>query len=200
MRRTGLFSIVVLACTVAAARADFTANTSVYPDITTFGVSLNYDADLDLFTATASGFFAYNDGVNVTPIMNGVFNITATIDDTGTATAGTFSLEGDLDLGGGTLGPNLLSGHLLDFVTHSGDGFNFLFQITSGDLKSIYGSHVVVILNGGGSSFAGLWTEDFGADQTGLADTLMMVPSPSSALLALIGGAMLGFVRRRQAA
>ena len=94
----------------------------------------------------------------------GSFNISATIDEFGTASAGTLSITGSL-LG---LGPTLLTGTLRDFgfLDGGGDLFEFLFTINNGVLgiPGLFGgpgSVVGVILDANGSNFNGSFTTGF---------------------------------------
>lgn len=173
------------------------------PDVFSSFLSVSYNAASDEFLAIGTSLSLDDDGVGpAINIANGTFDITATIDGTGTPTAGTLTITGDV-LG---FGPTLLTADLTAFGffdSPGGDIFEFLFDVTGGDLAipQFYGapgpgSIAGVIMDAMGSNFGGTFDVDFdnGFFGFGVSDTAM-VPEPATLFLVLIAGA---FVRRRK--
>jgi hypothetical protein len=175
-----------------------------YPDITSGFTDVTYGAASDQFAASGFALSFDDDGTgSAENILNGVFSIDAAIDESGEPGPGTLVITGDV-LG---YGPDLLTASLTDFgfMDGGGDIFEFLFEVTGGDLAipSLYGdpgSVVGLILDATGSDFGGTFDMDF--DNTGgmpgwgmgVSDTAP-IPEPSSLLLMLLAGAL--FRRRR---
>lgn len=174
------------------------------PDIVSAFIDVTYDATSD--TLTASGFALAIDVPPPTPIVGGTFDLLATIDDTGALISGSLTVGGAV-LGGG---PMLLTGVLNSFGFPSGPGdpFEFLFNVTGGDLAGLFGG--IGSLNGvilSGTGFPGDFTGDFDnliagipGTGTGMAD-IAPVPEPATITLFLLGAITLlagGHWRRRK--
>lgn len=170
------------------------------PDISTGFVSVDYVAGIDLFTAVGEATALDIDGLAPPdhPISSGSWSISATIDDSGNPGPGTLTISGDVLSESGLL----LSGDLVAFgyLDAGGETFEFLFDVTGGDLEPLFGSRVGVILNAWNSGFGGSFGTNFGNDGfSGFADTFsQVVPEPSAFVLASIGAAM-ACIRRRRA-
>jgi MYXO-CTERM domain-containing protein len=170
------------------------------PDITSAFIDLTYDAAADAFVA--QGFaLTYDDGGGpAQAILNGSFLVTATIDATGAASAGTLAIGGDMS----GFGPSLLTATLVDFgfVDGGGSVLEFLFQVDGGDLAPAFalaGGGLIGVIMGTGIAYGGDWSIDYDnliAGQAGtgsaVSDTAP-IPAPGGiGLLALagLGGAL----------
>jgi len=130
------------------------------------------------------------------------YQLTALINEnTGQATSGTLDI-------GGTISPiassgTLLTGTLANFGA-SGDVFEFIFNVTGGDLVPYYPAQIGVELTATGSGFTGSFLTPFATTAyAGVADNFSytIVPEPGAVALMLAAGAfsLIGRkVRRRQ--
>ena len=159
---------------------------------------MTYDSATDQLAAEGFALLLDDDGsIPSENILNGSFSLTATIDGSGNATAGTLSI------GGGVLGfgPSLLEGTLapgnsFGFQDGGGPLFEFLFTITGGELAPLFmeqGNTVGVILSGTG--FGGSFNSDFdnligGIPGTGFAvsDVAVLIPAPGALALLVLAG------------
>lgn len=205
MCRSLLFStVIVFAATICYADLP---NVSIdLPDIHSSEIAIRYDADTQLFTAIGSAnwftrdFVAFNDiWMDSSRVTNGEFNLTATIDNSGTASGGRLDIAGWVD--GMSQDPGkraLLTATLVDFgyrytppeydrplSDDPGNAtFGFILTDLGGDLAGAYGGQDARI-----GVFVGMpiWREPFGSatgfSGTGGADTCSIVPTPSSGLL-----------------
>ena len=138
----------------------------------------------------------------------GKFMLSATVDSSGNATSGTFSvggfiagitgssLPGNGDVGGDALDFSLLTGNLLEFgFQPSPDGkLEFVFQVTGGDLAPLYSAPALMVFNQFGDpgdtgyGFPGDFHSDFttgdpnDVPQYGVGD-IGSVPEPGSILM-----------------
>jgi hypothetical protein len=207
MRRKGLiaatvFSALVLGSPVHAELIpgfDLQAN----PDIGSGFITNNYNSTSNTFTA--SGFALTIDGNDFD--TSGVFSITATIDEAGNASMGSLLIDGVVGAAG--VGANmLLEGSLVDFgfptlpAAYNTGPFQFLFQVTGGDLAGDFGGvgSVIGVRLTQNIGFDGDFLDDFtggGLAQPSVSDTAPLVPGPS-ALAALIAAGLLGGRKRRR--
>lgn len=154
----------ILASTAEASLLGLTLEDS--PEVSSGFINVSYSASTDEFLASGFSLSLVTQGL-WTPIFPdpiGNFNISATIDELGTASSGSLSIAGSL-LGAG---PKLLTGTLRDFgfLGDGGDLFEFLFTIDDGTLAvpglfGVPGSLIGVILDANGSDFNGSFTTDF---------------------------------------
>ncbi len=136
------------------------------PRVSSRLIGVSYNASTDAFLA---GGFTWRppDGGSRIPILNhdiGRFNISATIDEFGIASAGDLSITA----GHRGAGPTLLAATLTDFgfLDDGGDLFEFLFTVNDGamgipELFGGTGSVIGVVLDANGSNFGGDFTADF---------------------------------------
>ncbi len=130
-------------------------------------------------------------------VSNGSYDLTAQINqNTGQATSGSLEI-------GGTISPiassgTLLTGTLSEFASSASSGggiFEFLFNVTGGDLAPYYPTQVGVELTATGSTFTGSFLTSFAltANQ-GVADNFnfVNVPEPGTGVLCLV--VLAGFV------
>jgi hypothetical protein len=173
------------------------------PDVFSGFTDVQYTALSDEFLVTGESLSYDPDGIGAPEtIANGSFDITATVDDAGLASAGSIIIGGDIP-GLGVIGPDLLTGSLVDFGFEDPPGgaiFEFLFEVTGGDLAPDYGGAGAlfgVILDINSNVFDGTWLSDFETTGgAGVADTAPLVPAPS--VLALAALAPLAVRRRRR--
>lgn len=176
------------------------------PDFMASFIDVTYDAASDAFLA--SGFTSQLNGTDL-DATDGLFSISATIDGSGVlGTGGTLSIGGAI----GGAGPSLLTGDLTDFGFRpipGGDPFEFLFDVTGGDLAGLFGGigaqgGIILSAFGGfdgsfASSFDNLMDFGFGSmagTGLGVAD-VALIPEPASIMLGMIGMGMIAGVRRR---
>lgn len=170
------------------------------PDITSSFVSVNYNATSDEFNAQGIAMTLDLDGVAPPDfnIANGLFSINASIDGSGTATAGTLTINGSVN----AAGPSLLTGTLSQFGymdSPGGEVFEFLFSPIGGDLAGAFKNGPVgVILDAVNSGFTGVWTSNFANSGFGASDTAY-VPEPGAFILLIVGFSSLIRSRRRLA-
>jgi hypothetical protein len=176
------------------------------PDIFSSFTDISYNAGTDLLTAEGFAISLDDDGVGLPePIAGGSFDLTATIDDSGNLSAGSFSIGGTVASIGANSG-TLLTGGLTDIGFNDaggGDPLEFLFSVTGGDLAGLYGGTGGIILTGTGFTS---WATSFqNADFAGMSDTFTVSPVPVPAAVWLFGSALLGLAgfgrhsRRKQA-
>ena len=166
------------------------------PDIVSDFIDVTYDAAGDSFVATGFARELDDDGsVPAEAIADGTFDLTATIDASGTLSSGSLSIGGTVASLGFNSG-TLLTGDLTAF----GDPLEFLFDVTGGDAAGLYGGvgavgGVIMIMD-----FTG-FTGDFGVDFTGDGTAVANVaPIPLPAAVWLFGTGLLALVgvgRRR---
>src|SRR5204863_4568523 len=130
----GLWGGCILALTAPAFGSPLNLHLNPTGDVTSGYTDVVYHASTSQFTASGFALTLHN-GSNPAPsITNGGFHLTATVDHSGHATAGTVSLAGSVT----GYGPTLVTGTLSNFgSTFAGGGmFEFLFTVTGGDLAS----------------------------------------------------------------
>lgn len=167
------------------------------PNVGSGFIQVDYDAGSDAFSAIgfAQEFFE-NDGdiipdfdilnTSGTPNSFGGFEIHATIDGAGNFSSGTISITGQIP-GLGLTSGTLLTGDLVVFG-FAGDIFEFVFNVTGGDLAPLMAaatSTVGTILSMGNSGFNAGFVASFSNEGQGLADTFA-APEPAS--MAMWGG------------
>jgi hypothetical protein len=196
--------VCLLACLIITPASASLLNLSLldHPDIFSDFIDVSYDAATDQLNTVGFSLTLNDDGVGSPEnILDGAFDITATIDEFGVPVAGSLTIMGNV-LG---YGPTLLTGELTDFGfmdPAGGDLFEFLFTVTGGDLAipALYGgpgSITGVILGANGSNFVGSFDADFnnngGVPGTGLgqADTAPPIPEPASLILMVVAGMLL---------
>jgi hypothetical protein len=173
------------------------------PDITSAFISVNYDAGTGNFTA--NGFPTGLDlppGYSVTP---GAFSLNMAVNQaTGAPLSGSLSITGTVP-GLGLASGTLLTGDITDFGFETGGGeiFEFLVDVTGGDLASAFGRQAGIILDANDSGFGGSFEQSFANTEfQGVADTFgAPVPEPASVLVWLsvlvVGGGGLALLRKK---
>ena len=118
------------------------------PDIFSGYIDVTYNAGSNQFSSTGYNLAIYNgiDQIDFDEYNPGDFSISAVVDEAGIASSGSLNMNGKV-LGHGTSGP-LLTGSLTYFNAFFADTqnpnsdaaiFEFLFDVTGGDLAGIYG-------------------------------------------------------------
>jgi hypothetical protein len=168
------------------------------PDIFWDAISFSYNAGTDVFTADGSSFGSSPYMVdpsltNYTITGAHSFNITANIDNTGTPTAGTLTINGSIVAL--SAGPSLLTGFLTDvgFPLVYDEPLEFLFTVSGGDLAvpGLYGTpgvyQIGIILSEYDVGMAPInWNQSFdnSFDIVGsVTDTFHVAPEPASIFL-----------------
>ncbi len=199
--------LATLSMTLSAKAALLGLALNPFPDIQSSFIDVTYNATTDQFVA--SGFaLSFNDNgappnVNIT---GGTFNLTATINGSGVATAASLTIGGTVPgFGSALLTGTLASTPNFGFMTGGGDIFEFLFTVTGGSLASAYyggiGARFGLILDANFSAggFTGNWNSNFNNNggQTGFGQGVSdAAPVPAPGALALL--ALGGFVSRRR--
>lgn len=200
---------VVLGCASWAQAAPLNLTLNPSPDITSQYIDLSYLAGTD--TMTVKGYNVTIDDDNAGPLIDFDdafsslnFNIVATIDGAGIASAGTLDVQGDLTSSLGLSGV-LLTGDLVDFGSESpGSGldfFEFIFEVTGGVMATAQyfgtpGSFVGVVYDTWEDVFDGTFSADFASlDNSSSHTDLAPVPIPEPTALSLMLLAGLSLVR-----
>ena len=174
------------------------------PDITSAFINVDYNGGTDLLTASGTALSLDDDGVlPALNIVGGSFDLNATIDAAGILSGGTISIGGTI-AGIGAISGILLTGELTDvgFSDTGGDPLEFLFDVTGGDLSSLYGGTGGIILTSSGFQN---WVDFQNFAFSGVSDTFAVSPIPVPAAVWLFGSALLGLAgfgrhsRRKQA-
>jgi len=153
---------LLLVFTAGAARAvPLNLNLADFPQIATFSIDVDYKKNQDSFTANGNPLEFDNDGIGLPEIIsNGIYSITATIDESGNASGGGIVIDGTIASLGFNSG-TLLTGNLtaFGFPDAGGDPLEFLFDVTGGDAASLFGPVIGVKLTDSGftGSFASNW-------------------------------------------
>jgi hypothetical protein len=173
------------------------AESHTNPDITSFGLLVNYDSTTSTFTAVSSSDFGtlINNG-NEPSTGTGDLSLSVLINPvTGAPLSGSFSITGDAY--GGNTG-FLLTGSIQQFgfahTATSSEHFQFIFGTTGGDLAAYYPAIAVnmtlvnLTANGGTFTTSGTFAASFG-DISGNAqtDTYVAAPEPCTLLLGVLG-------------
>jgi hypothetical protein len=178
------------------------------PDLYSSLVSVSYDAETDVFQA--SGWTTeYFGGSAAVESLSGQFNLTANITAAGVLTGGQLTIDGDIGSGNELLLSGLLvaggEGSAFGAVAGGPGRFEFLFTVNGGnaviqdDFASSYRGIIVnPFFSSGDAVFSGDWTSNFSNDgYSGAVDCAVLVPEPSSLLVALGAGVAVA-VRRRE--
>jgi len=195
MTRVVLLSGLILAVVGTVCSAAPLDLTSALPDIFSAGIDITYNAGADTFSAV--GFSLQYNVPPDTTITDGVFDLSATIDEFGVASAGSLAITGTTS--GGTGGSGLLlEGSLIDFG-FSPDGFagaptfEFVYELTAGALAPDFGgvgSSVGVVLSSF-DEFAGEFDINY-EGTVGVADAYPVPERAAASLTALaFAGALL---------
>lgn len=212
-----LVCVLVLALSGGGRAAPLNLTLNPSPDITSQFIDLSYVAATD--SLSVDGYNVTIDDDNAGPLIDFDdafsslnFNIDATVDDFGTASAGTLSVSGDLTSSLGVSGL-LLTGNLVLFGFDSQDPgsgldlFEFVFEVTGGAMATFSyfgtpGSFVGVIYDPFENVFDETWDSNFASLNNGSSHTdLAPVPIPEPAtigLMLLVGASLLRRPLRRR--
>lgn len=171
------------------------------PNLFSAPLTIQYTASSGLFTVSASTSAYHTQGGDSLPVTDasswgvGTFDLSANIATNGNLLSGTVTIEGAVYdqsydepplISYGTL----LQGNLTAFgyQTNGVDQFDFLFNVTGGELADVYGSVGGIYLNTEEkTSFAGNFLTDFSTSGSqGDADTKMVIPEPEPQLLVVL--------------
>jgi len=137
------------------------------PDIFSDAIEVSFDAASQ--TLTASGFAQHikDGGEQPTPIVNGSFEVSAKLSNTGAVLSGSLTVTGEVPSLGIGPGP-LLAGNIKAIgYGEAGEAVEFEFDTTGGALSYQYGPIINVIL--GQSGFPGSFAKDFSNGSIGVA-------------------------------
>jgi hypothetical protein len=129
----------------------------------------------------------------ITISPSGSYNLTAQINKvTGQLLSGTISIEGTIPTIPGVSSGTLLTGTLTNFGFSNGasDFFQFLVNITGGDLAHYYTGKMGIQVDANNSGFTGSFLTSFASaasDTSSDNASMTVVPEPSTAML-LLGG------------
>jgi hypothetical protein len=159
-----LVSLGVMTDSAQAKPLDLTLQPS--PDMFSDIIEVNYDSTNQTFTA--SGFAQHIKGTDaLTSIVNGRFEISATISNSGDVVSGTLTITGEIPSLGIGQG-NLLVGNLSALgYGDAGGAVEFKFDTNDGALFFQYGPAIKVIL--GQSGFNGSFAQNFSNGSIGVA-------------------------------
>ncbi len=185
-----------------------TLSISYTPQTATSGLFTATGTTSDYFDLQTNDNLVIDDYNDATP---GAFSLSATVLTNGTLLSGTVSLsctggvyDPDYDptpiYGPGTLLQGNLTafGFLGESVTNRSQ-FDFEFNVTGGELASVYGSKAGTVMYTEDYSFGGSFTTGFSNGGEGDSDTLMMVPEPEPRFLILLSVLGLCWVARWRA-
>jgi len=169
------------------------------PDISAGYLNVGYNATTGTLSAVGwpTSFTVSDNAANPASIIGGQYDLTAHVTPTGEPLAGSLEITGtipDMALSSGTLltGQLELSQSGFGFQSGGGDIFEFIFNITGGDLAPYYQGKVSVILDAWDSGFDGSFAKSFTAGPyLSVADNSIVVPEPSAAIL-LLGAVAFG--------
>jgi hypothetical protein len=153
-----------------------------------------------------TSFTVSNGGSPQAISVTGTYNLTAQINKaTGQFISGSFTIGGTIPTISGANSGTLLTGTLTNFGfgNSGGDFFQFLANITGGDLAHYYPGKLGIQVDANNSGFTGSFMTSFAsaASDTSTDNASMtVVPEPSTAMLIIGGLACFGFAARRNRA
>ena len=158
------------------------------PVISAGFLTVGYNATTQVFSATGWPM-AFDLNGTASSVDGGQYSLSATVSPNGQATGGSLDITGTIP-GLATSG-TLLTGELsqFGFQPRGGNIFEFVFNVTGGDLVPYYGGQTNVVLDANNSGFNGSFTSSFNASPfLSVADNgsaVTAVPEPSIATLML---------------
>jgi len=179
--------------------------TAQAPDLAAGFISTNYDATTGILSADGWPIsFNVDDGSTQDSIVGGQYQLSAQITPTGQPVSGSLNITGTVSIPGLVPSGTLLTGTLsqFGFPDAGGDVFEFVYDVTGGDLAPYYHGETGVILDARNSGFMGSFANNFSASAFVDAADNTMVPESSTILLLLgamaFGLPVLGFRRLRR--
>jgi hypothetical protein len=154
-------------------------------------------------TGWPTSFTVSNGGSPQAISVTGTYNLTAQINkSTGQFISGSFLIGGTIPTVPGANSGTLLTGTLTNFGFQNGGGdfFQFLANITGGDLAHYYPGKLGIQVDANNSGFTGSFLSSFAsADSDTSSDnaSLTVVPEPTTAMLLVCGLACLRVAARR---
>jgi hypothetical protein len=178
------------------------------PDLAALSLTTSYTASAgSTGTFSLTGWptsFTISPGAGPYAIsVTGTYNLTAQINkSTGQLISGSVLIGGTIPSVPGASSGTLLTGTLTNFgfANGGGDFFQFLVNITGGDLAHYYNGKMGIQVDANNSGFTGSFLTNFASgdsDTTSDNASLTVVPEPSTGLLILVGLASLGFASLR---
>jgi len=194
------FAVIgIMTCECLPAMASSLDLSAQPPDLSAGYLNVTYDATTG--TLSAVGWpMSFNEGGNPpehASIVGGNYDLTADLTQSGLPVSGSLKITGTIPglASSGTLltGQLQLSQSGFGFQSPqaiqqsgSGDIFEFVFNVTGGDLAPYYQGKASVILDAWCSGFNGSFTTSFAASPyLSVADNSAVVPEPSTAILLL---------------
>jgi len=163
------------------------------PDLAAGYINVTYNATAGTLSAVGwpASFNLGGSPPDLGTIESGQYDLTAHVTPSGQPISGSLDVIGTIP--GMASSGTLLTGQLqlsqsgFGFQPGGGDIFEFIFNITGGDLAPYYQGKVSVILDAWNSGFNGSFANDFNASPyLSLADnSLVVVPEPTATMLLL---------------